>query len=578
MRKLFSVVMVAGLVLAACGSDDDDVTSPSGDSADVTTTEAGGTATTAAADDSATTVAGDASATTTPGATGTTVGDVVPENCTADTVGGELRISPRGVGRTLDAYTNGGSNILTSWETIPTNPPLMYFDTVAAEYKPYIAESLTPNDDSSVWTLKLREEVEFGNGDPLNAEAVIAHIDRHLAADSTSRLRTTAATQIASYTAIDDYTVEFVLNGPFGAFPSTLTVGLGQIDNMNVVNERGEGYATDNTGGGVGAYEITKFAPPEPTILTAKEDWWGGPVCFETIVINTIPDMGAAYDAYKQDEIDILSFNRDPVLLNSAIADGIGNSSGQVNNGAFFMMPNVGTAGYEGPFTDLRVRMAAAYAIDPEVVNARAWGGEGLAGKGLVNNASNLLNGTEGIPYDPAKATELLDEYKAETGWDGTIDAIAAGTPASNKEAAIAVAAMLDAVGFKTNLSADLPVFDLITKVAFERDFELVASWGMIQSEPTLANGLRAWNSMNPANQNGFSSPTYDAALAAVDAAVGLDEYQAALEALQIVINEEVPFIPYGADPTTTLYNDNVLGLRWHDGITPLVDFAFLQK
>ena len=88
MKKLSAVLVAAGLVIAACGSDDD---SADGDATPDVTTDV----TTDATDDGDT---GDDDATTdtTDGTTeGTDAGDV----CTEDRKGGELTLTSRGISR-----------------------------------------------------------------------------------------------------------------------------------------------------------------------------------------------------------------------------------------------------------------------------------------------------------------------------------------------------------------------------------------------------------------------------------------------------------------------------------------------
>ncbi len=45
---------------------------------------------------------------------------------------------------------------------------------------PYLAESVEPNADYTVWTIKVRSGVTFHDGTPLNADAVIDNLNRHL--------------------------------------------------------------------------------------------------------------------------------------------------------------------------------------------------------------------------------------------------------------------------------------------------------------------------------------------------------------------------------------------------------------
>ena len=71
---------------------------------------------------------------------------------------------------TLDPYNSQAVTIQTAYETVPVYSSLIRYDNATAEYVPYVAESMEPSEDGMTWTLKLREEVVFGNGDPLDAD------------------------------------------------------------------------------------------------------------------------------------------------------------------------------------------------------------------------------------------------------------------------------------------------------------------------------------------------------------------------------------------------------------------------
>src|SRR6185312_2748835 len=43
----------------------------------------------------------------------------------------------------------------------------------------HIAESIGSNDDATVWTMKIRKDVEFHSGKPVTADDVIATLERH---------------------------------------------------------------------------------------------------------------------------------------------------------------------------------------------------------------------------------------------------------------------------------------------------------------------------------------------------------------------------------------------------------------
>ena len=68
----------------------------------------------------------------------------------------------------------GGTEITALYDT------LMRFDTQSRTYEPQVAESLEPDAQNLVWTMKLKQGIKFGNGDPLTADDVKASIERHM--------------------------------------------------------------------------------------------------------------------------------------------------------------------------------------------------------------------------------------------------------------------------------------------------------------------------------------------------------------------------------------------------------------
>jgi peptide/nickel transport system substrate-binding protein len=51
------------------------------------------------------------------------------------------------------------------------------------EIEPYLAESIEPNAEFTEWTLKLRPDVVFHDGTPLNAQALKSNFDDYLTAE-----------------------------------------------------------------------------------------------------------------------------------------------------------------------------------------------------------------------------------------------------------------------------------------------------------------------------------------------------------------------------------------------------------
>jgi len=101
--------------------------------------------------------------------------------------------------------------------------PLATFDQAGAVV-PYLAESITGSDGWRRWTIRLRPDITFHDGLPLDATAVKANFDKHGAGTDSnfSPLFGVAAVDIA-----DDRTVIVRTHEPWASFPVHLTGQLG---------------------------------------------------------------------------------------------------------------------------------------------------------------------------------------------------------------------------------------------------------------------------------------------------------------------------------------------------------------
>jgi len=84
--------------------------------------------------------------------------------------------------------------------------------TPGLEIIPQLATSWEWSEDGKVLTMKLREGVTFHDGEPFNAAAVVANIERSQTMPESRRK--SEVKSIAATEAVDDYTVKFTLTAP----------------------------------------------------------------------------------------------------------------------------------------------------------------------------------------------------------------------------------------------------------------------------------------------------------------------------------------------------------------------------
>ena len=154
-----AVPLVFAFVAASCGSDDS--------SSDSTTASDGTEATTEETTD---TGDGEETADTEPVVAEGEVDTTVVAETDTPVYGGSLAMG-------LEAEANG----FRPWEDGCAEPCVniarTFFDVLIqqnadGEYEGYLAESIEPNEDFTVWTMTLRPDIEFHNGVPLTAQTI----------------------------------------------------------------------------------------------------------------------------------------------------------------------------------------------------------------------------------------------------------------------------------------------------------------------------------------------------------------------------------------------------------------------
>jgi ABC-type transport system substrate-binding protein len=362
-QRAAALAISLAVVLAACGSDDE----PAADETVPTTAASTDSTVTTTAD---TDGSDDTTATTEAGAPADTASDTTEpaeeaSNCDATVAGTSITAGmltePTGLDPVNDsnAGTTGGTHMAAIYDA------LMRWDPETGEYQTHMAESLESDADYTVWTLGLRDGVNFSDGTPLNADAVVTSIGRY----ADSPFGGFAYNLLDSVVATDDLTVTFTLTGPWSGFPFLLASSFGYVTNQAAVDAGGDGFSLNPVGAGAGPYVIDRFSPGEGVYLKANPDYWGGPVCVESLSFVRIPGGPATYEAYTAGQLQ-LAFLREPIAIAQATADGESMLGWQKNAGTVLMMNN--GVGDSSPATlDVRLRRAIDLAVDPEATAFR---------------------------------------------------------------------------------------------------------------------------------------------------------------------------------------------------------------
>jgi peptide/nickel transport system substrate-binding protein len=370
LQKSFALLAAAGLLVAACGGDDDAAPEDSEETADTADTAepeptAEPTEDTGGSDVEAT---GDVD-------TEVTEESVDPE---VDKYGGSISVG-------LEAEAVG----LRPWEDACSAPCYNMMVTlydklieqdVNGDYQGYLAESFSSNDDFTAWTVNLRPNVVFHNGVALTAQTIADMFP--IQQEGASASAQVAASNLIGVEATGDLEVTYTLSSGNSAFPAFLArASLGMVFEPAAAAADIDGYSTNPIG--TGPFMIETRDLDNETTVVRNENYWGVDIdgdqlpYLDSISFRPIPDEQARLDALLSGTVDAMHTLRQGTIRD-ARAEVDGGSDIKLLE---FQGNNVGGGMFNlavAPFDDLRVRLGLTQMNSQDNV-IEALGGTGIS-------------------------------------------------------------------------------------------------------------------------------------------------------------------------------------------------------
>lgn len=257
---------------------------------------------------------------------------------------------------------------------------LLYFDD-DYELQPMLATKVTPNDDASVWTVELREGVEFSDGSPITVDDVIASFERIVDPDD-PKTGAAALGIIEHMVPTGDHTIEFHLKSSNTALDEEFA----QYTSIIVPKD----FDPDKPIGS-GPFVLDSFTPAQSTVLKRNPRYWGdeGPYLDEVSLLN-FNDTDALINALLSSQVDAVA-QVPPALTEVMAAD---ERIDILDSETGMYMPFTMRVDKK-PFDDVRVRQAFRLAVDRKGMIEQV-----LSGKGTIGNDMFAI-------FDPAYPKDL---------------------------------------------------------------------------------------------------------------------------------------------------------------------------
>ena len=493
---------------------------------------------------------------------------------------------------------------------------LMRYNPTTKKYDPQTAASLVANADSTEWTLKIKPNIKFSDGTDYDADAVKFGINRHRVGGgippaqcaewvACPRNVTSSANYvllIKDISVVDKLTLKFTTE-PWTSFPYLLSSEAGFIPSPTALKK----MCVDPTKAinscefnlkavGAGPFMVESYKPDDVITVVRNPTYWNGPVYLDGIRFLDSGDSGGLKSLESlQAGTTQAAFLRDAAAVADAKAAKIPGFTTPNMGGSILFMNIAATVQCAGgapaplctgkpdgptpsqPNTkDLKVRQAVVAAIDPEVVNQRAYGGKAKASSAWFTSEFPWDPKVPGAKFDPEAAKKLVAEAKT-AGWNGTVRLLFVNTQVS-RDMGLAVQTMLQAVG----INAPMEVKEATAQqgvVISTKDFDLT-TWGIATGvdDATLFSLVQNLKSDVTSNRIGFKSAIVDQALNDIRVSKTDAEKTAAYKKIAEEVAAQLPWVNLAQIDEYSAVSTKVQGATFGGRGYIFFDKAWLEK
>lgn len=448
---------------------------------------------------------------------------------------------------------------------------LVYYDASGATHME-MAESIEPNEDSTVWTVKLKEGKKFSDGSEVKAhnfvdawkkgasEAMLSSYFYEPIAGSDDE----GTGDLTGLEVVDDYTFTITLKAPAADFSQRLGYAAyfplpdSTLEDMETGGEQPVGNGPYMVAEGGWEHNAQIHLIPNPEYKGDNVAKNGG------VDIIFYSSLDAAYQDLLSGNLDVLD-----ALPDSAFATYEADLSGRsVNQPAAifqsFAIPS-SLEHFSGEEGNLR-RQAISYAIDRDTITDTIFSGTRTPTKDftspVVDGYNDSVPGSEVLTYNADKAKELWAKADAISPWSGTFS-IAYNSDGGHQAWVDAVTNSvkntlgIDAVG------APYPDFKSLRTEVTNRTITSAFRTGWQADYPGKYNFLAPlYGTGAGSNDTDYSSAEFDGLLQQAASASSNDEANSILDKAQEVLFKDLPVIP--------LWYANVVG-GWSENVDNVV-------
>lgn len=468
--------------------------------------------------------------------------------------GGRLRVGLVGGSSTdtVDAHiptsASDGTRLINIYDSL-----VRYDTNYDLQYR--LATAIEPNDDATVWTITLRDGVQFSDGRPVRPEDVIFSYDRIRDPDN-PKSGAASINHIESMEVTGPNELRIYLNAP----DATLIDSLAEYQ-MGIVPED---YDPKNPIGS-GPFKLEHFSPGQSTKMVRNENFWGETPYLDSVVIIDFQEEDAMLNALLSSQVDAIG------SLNHSLArviDADPRLDTLISQTGMWLPLTMRVD--VAPFDDVRVRRAMRLAADrPQLVD-QVYSGEGQVGNDMFS------------PYDPAYPEDIpqrgqnIEEAKrllAEAGYPDGIDVTlnAAEIQTGALRSAQVYAEQVRPAGINVTINQ----VDSSTFFADGNYLEYPFALSFYYTRNFLQQVNQCATADSPFNETHWVDPEFTALANEARTIVDDEKRSEMIHELQQRLYDDGGYIIWGFANQIDAYHKYVVGLQTHPGGMPLGQAMF---
>lgn len=459
---------------------------------------------------------------------------------------------------TLDPHFTGFLGAVKIHNNIYNGLLKVDYDGTKVSFVPDLAESWDVADEK-VHTFKLRPNVKFHDGTACDAEAVKWSVERVWNGTPKSP-HAWKYKELEKVEVIDPLTVKMTFKKPYAFLPVALTGSTGRagtIVSPAAVQKYGKDFGRNPVG--TGPFKFVSWRENDTIVLEKNPDYFeAGLPKLNKVTIHLMSEASSAVAAVMSGQLDGMSDS--PVQFVPQMKQNPNlQVYGEIEGNYVFFAMNC----KKGPFTDMNLRKAVAYALDRDAIIKQAFFGQGIPAYTPISPPmtdfydKNIAASGRGQRFDLAKAKE----FRAKVSED-VIEPIFLVTEEGTygTRPAQTILPMLAQIGIK-------PKLELVERAAWVSrrnagDFDMFDFnwWADLDPDETIYPEFR---SGQPWNYPGWANARFDACVDQAQVILDPAKRKVLYDEACDILMDEAPIAIVSHMPVFKIFSKKVQGFKY---------------